>query len=312
MRAEVEGDGEITPYIVQTFLDQGCSLLKQSAALRREMRRGAITMPPHQVAIKDMDLFIHAGSMQKQNVKSILMSFAAKALDLLLPPLCLACDARVTEHGTLCAKCWSDIQFIAAPYCGTCGAPFDTPVGEGEICAACLTNPPIYAAARSAMLYDDASKRLILGFKHGDRIHMVHTLAGWMQRAGHELWQDADLIMPVPLHRWRLFKRRYNQAALLAKSLGEATGKHVLVDGLLRLKPTPTQGHRNRKERQANVKGAFGINPHHLTAIKDKNIILIDDVLTTGATLNECSRTLLDAGAKSVKTLTLARVKSYQ
>jgi ComF family protein len=240
------------------------------------------------------------------------MSFAAKALDILLPPLCLSCDAPVTGHGTLCSGCWKGVSFIAAPYCSGCGAPFDTPVGVGQICAACLTNPPVFSTARAAMLYDDASKRLILGFKHGDRTHLTETLAGWMQRASQDYWENADILIPVPLHRWRLFKRRYNQAALLAQEIGKTTGKPVSVDGLLRLKPTPTQGHRNRKERQANVKGAFAINPRAAEHIKGKAIVLIDDVLTTGATLNECSRVLLEGGAKTVQVLTLARVKSYQ
>ena len=146
------------------------------------------------------------------------------------------------------------------------------------------------------MLYDDASKRLILSFKHGDRTHLAKTLAGWMHRAATELWEQTDFIVPVPLHRWRLYKRRYNQAALLTQTLG---------------KSTQTQGHMNRKERQANVKGAFKINPRCAEQIKDKNILLIDDVLTTGATLNECCETLLDAGAKSVSALTLARVRGY-
>lgn len=239
------------------------------------------------------------------------MSLAAKALDIFLPPLCLSCDAEVTEHGTICPACWSDAHFIATPYCASCGAPFDTPVGDGEICAPCLTNPPVFAAARAAMLYDEGSKRLILGFKHGDRTHMAKTLGAWMQRAGAEFWNQTDFIIPVPLHRWRLFKRRYNQAALLAQAVAAATGETVLVDGLLRLRSTPIQGHRNRKERQANVKGAFTVNPRHTTVLAGKTLVLVDDVLTTGATLNECSRVLLEAGAAKIQVLTLSRVKSY-
>ena len=132
-----------------------------------------------------------------------------------------------------------------------------------------------------------------------------------MHRAGQELWPDIDVIAPIPLHRLRLFKRRYNQAALLAQNLGVLSGKPVFVDALLRTKPTPAQGHMNRKERQANVKGAFNVNPHCLAAMKDKTVMLVDDVMTTGATLNECSQVLLDAGARGVKALTLARVKGY-
>jgi ComF family protein len=239
------------------------------------------------------------------------MSLAAKTLDILLPPLCLACDAPVTNQGALCTSCWSQIQFVAAPYCTGCGAPFDAPVGDGQICASCLTHPPVFAAARAAMLYNDASKRLILGFKHGDRTHLAETLAGWMQRAGHEFWDEAECLIPVPLHRWRLFRRRYNQAALLAQGLGATSGRPVWVDALVRTRPTPTQGHRNCKERQSNVKGAFALNPQFRERIKDKTVVLVDDVLTTGATLNECSQTLLNAGAKNVKVMTLARVQGF-
>jgi len=238
-------------------------------------------------------------------------AFATRTLDVLLPPLCLTCDAAVTGHGTLCPACWSKIRFITAPYCAGCGVPFDAPVGDGEMCAPCLTHPPAFAAARSAMLYDDASKRLILSFKHGDRTHLAGTLAGWLQRAGHEFWYNTDALIPVPLHRWRLFKRRYNQAALLARYLETATGKPAWVDALIRTRATPTQGRMNRKERQANVKGAFAVNPAWQERLQGKTVILIDDVLTTGATINECSRVLLDAGAKAVNVLTLARVSNY-
>jgi ComF family protein len=250
--------------------------------------------------------------MQNDATKSIAMSLAAKALDLLLPPLCLACDAPVTGHGALCAACWSGIHFIAAPLCSGCGAPFDAPVGDGMLCAACLTDPPVFSGARAAMLYDEASKRLILGFKHGDRTHLARALAGWMHRAGREFWGKADCVIPVPLHRWRLFRRRYNQAALLAEGIGALANKPVLIDGLRRPKATPIQGRMNRKQRQANVKGAFALHPRRREEIRDKTIILIDDVLTTGATLNECSRVLLEGGAKSVSALTLARVRGYQ
>ncbi len=161
------------------------------------------------------------------------------------------------------------------------------------------------------MLYNDASKRLVLSFKHSDRTHPAKALAAWMARSAQEMMQEADGIVPVPLHRWRLFKRRYNQAALLAHGLGQISAKPVLIDALLRIKPTPIQGHRNRKERFENVRGAFALNPSIKIPIQDKTLILVDDVLTTGATVNECSRVLLKAGAKTVHVLTLARVRAY-
>jgi ComF family protein len=238
-----------------------------------------------------------------------LRQITSHTLDLLLPPLCLSCDAPVGAHRTLCPACWSRIHFIAAPFCTTCGAPFEVPMGEAALCGSCILEPPEFTAARAPMLYDEASKRIVLGFKHADRTHPAPALAGWMHRAGAEFWNDADFVAPVPLHRWRFFRRRYNQAALLAQQLGRLAQKPVLVDVLARKRATPIQGHLNRKDRQANVKGAFMLNPRYRTRIKDKTIVLIDDVLTTGATVNECSRVLLKAGAKTVNVLVLARVK---
>lgn len=160
------------------------------------------------------------------------------------------------------------------------------------------------------MLYNDHSKNLTLSFKYGDRIHAAKSLAAWMYRAGQEFWGDADILMPVPLHRWRLLKRRYNQAALLAQNIARLAQKPVLVDGLERTRPTPTQGHLSRKERLTNIKGAFRVKSCYLPRIENKTIVLVDDVLTTGATVNECSHVLLQAGAKAVNILTIARTRS--
>ena len=160
------------------------------------------------------------------------------------------------------------------------------------------------------MLYDEASRKLILGFKHGDRTHAAQALAVWMQRAGGESLAQADALIPVPLHRWRLFHRRYNQASLLAQHLGALTKKPVFPDALRRIRATPSQGHRKRKERQENVRGAFAVAAQHKSALEGKTLVLIDDVMMTGATAEECSRVLLASGAKQVHVLTLSRVKS--
>lgn len=237
------------------------------------------------------------------------MSLAAKVLDALLPPLCLACDTPVTSQGALCPTCWGGMRFIIPPYCACCGMPFETPVGDGEQCAACLAEPPAYQTARAAMLYDDGSKKLILGLKHGDRTHLARTLGAWMARAATP---PADsLIVPVPLHRWRLFSRRYNQAALLAQAFGRLAVLPVLTDALIRTRATPTQGHRNRKERAANVRGAFALNPRQAAAVRGRNVVLVDDVLTTGATVSECCRVLKSAGALEIHVVTLARVRHF-
>jgi ComF family protein len=239
-----------------------------------------------------------------------LKNVTSRVLDLLLPPLCLICDEPVGSAATLCPVCWKKIQFIAPPLCQCCGAPFDIPVEAGTLCGACLTQAPHFQSARAAMLYDEASRKLILGFKHGDRTYMTQALAVWMQRADSAVIAQADALIPVPLHRWRLFKRRYNQSALLAQQIGGLAGKPVFPDALRRTRDTPSQGHMKRKERQENVRGAFMTAPRYKNLIEEKTLILIDDVMTTGATVEECARVLLAAGAKQVHVLTLSRVKS--
>ncbi|MGB9151528.1 MAG: ComF family protein [Alphaproteobacteria bacterium] len=239
-----------------------------------------------------------------------LKNTARRALDLLLPPLCLICDDPVGGAATLCPACWKQIQFIAAPLCECCGAPFDIPAGAGMLCGSCLTVRPRYQSARAAMLYDDASRKLVLGFKYGDRTYAAQALAVWMHRAACDFIAQADALLPVPLHRTRLFRRRYNQSSLLAQQVAALAQKPFLPDALRRIRATPTQGQRKRKERQENVRGAFAVLPRYAPSIEGKTLVLVDDVLTTGATVEECTRVLLEAGAKQVHVLTLSRVKS--
>ena len=240
-------------------------------------------------------------------VWAVVRSAARRLVDFTLPPLCFNCDTPVTQEQTLCAECWKAIHFVAAPYCERCGAPFDLPVERGTLCGACLEQEPAFASARSALIYDDNSRSIILKLKHADRLDPVPALANWMVRAGADVWEQADVIVPVPLHRWRLLKRRYNQSALLAQAIGKQIGKPVIVDALIRSKPTPTQGHRNRKQRHQNVAGAFNVKRE--ADVRGKRIVLIDDVLTSGATVGECSKTFIKAGAIAVYVVTLSRVR---
>jgi len=238
-----------------------------------------------------------------------LKSLAAAALDVVLPPLCICCNSPVAGKQALCAECWKKIRFISPPFCDCCGAPFDFEVGEKALCGECLANAPEYCKARSVMVYDENSRGIILGFKHGDRLHSVPAMAEWMARAGGEFLYKADVIAPVPLHWWRLFSRRYNQAALLAVELGRQTGVEVNVDLLRRKKHTQSQGHLNREQRKKNLAGAIGLHPMKKEKIKGKRVVIVDDVMTTGATANECCKILARAGAGEICVLTLSRVK---
>jgi ComF family protein len=230
------------------------------------------------------------------------------ALDLLLPPRCLGCGVPVDRNGLLCTECWSGLNFIAPPLCDCCGLPFAYAVAERTRCAACLAVPPDFARARAVLVYDDASRRLILGFKHADRLEAAPAFGRWLARAGAELAAGADLIVPVPLHRWRLFRRRYNQAAVLALALGREVGRPVVPDLLVRRRATPSQGGLGRAGRRRNVAGAFALRRGPADRVAGRRILLVDDVHTTGATVGACARVLRQAGAAAVDVLTLARV----
>ena len=227
-------------------------------------------------------------------------------LDVVLPPRCLNCGVTVGAVGTLCATCWRGITFLGSPCCASCGYPFDFDTGPSSLCGACLAHPPIFDHARAVMRYDDHSRHLVLALKHGDRLQLAPTLGQWMRRAGAELLAGADLVVPVPLHWTRLFARRYNQAAILAHAIAKPDGLAVATDCLIRRRRTPPQGRKNAVARRRNVAGAFAVRD--ADRLKGKRIVLIDDVLTTGATVEACAKALRRAGARRVDVLTLARV----
>lgn len=233
---------------------------------------------------------------------------ASGILDALLPPLCLSCRVPVDRHGALCADCWKQVDFLGPPHCACCGLPFSFEMPEGSLCAACIASPPPYRRMRAATRYSAISRRLILGYKHGDQLHMTPALAGWLERVGAELLDDADLIVPVPLHRWRLLGRRYNQAALLALALGQRRGIPVATDVLIRRRRTRSQGGLRRRQRLTNLAGAIAVTELQRAQLAGQRVLLIDDVVTTGATVEACARALLAAGAAQVAVLALARV----
>ncbi|MDP1964170.1 MAG: ComF family protein [Reyranella sp.] len=233
-------------------------------------------------------------------------------LDAVLPPLCLGCGEIVGASGALCTACWQGFSFIAAPQCACCGDPFAEHLGDAALCVACLARPPKFRRARAALAYDTQSRRLVLPFKHGDRTDIARACGGWMARAGAELLAEADLIAPVPLHWRRLLTRRYNQALLLARALVRAAPpgvEHRLAPDLLRRhRWTGSQAGLRAKERRSNVRQAFEIHPSWAAEVAGKTVLLVDDVLTTGATAEACTRVLQRGGARHVDVLTLARV----
>lgn len=233
---------------------------------------------------------------------------ARRALDTILPPRCLGCGAVIDRQGALCPTCWSGIDFLSAPLCAVCGLPFEVDVGPDALCGACLREPPPFDRARAVMRYSDASRRLVLGFKHGDRTEGAAAYGAWLARAGAELIADTDMIVPVPLHRWRLFLRRYNQAALLAHALGRAKGVTVVPDLLVRHRRTRVQKNLSPEARRRNVAGAFSLHRAWRGRLDGQRVLLVDDVLTTGATVSACAKALRRGGAAAVDVLVLARV----
>ena len=235
-------------------------------------------------------------------------------LDLLvsqiLPPRCPVSGEIVATQGSLSPKSWQALNFISEPFCTCCGLPLEI-AGEGEMmCGGCAASPKLFRQSRAAVVYDDASRGLILSFKHGDKLHLTKTFVPWLKVAGRNFLADADMLIPVPLHWRRLLKRRYNQSALLAQELAKETGLSYVPDSLKRIRHTQTQGHLSVKERHKNVANAFSVNPK--CGINGKKIVLIDDVYTTGATVQECTEILYAAGASRVDVLTIARVSKSE
>ncbi len=234
-----------------------------------------------------------------------------KIMDYVLPPRCPISGEIVDSQGAVSPQAWAGLSFIAAPYCDACGFPFEfaMPQNAGPaLCPACQGDPPPFAKARAALRYDDASRPFILGFKHGDQTQSVVSMVPWLRAAGADFWGQADLVMPVPLHRWRLLRRRYNQAVLMGAAIAKDRSLKFIPDGLIRSRATPTQGHLNAGEREKNVRKAFAINPVRKKNIQGAKIVLVDDVFTTGATVKECTKELLKEGAAEVFVLSLARV----
>ena len=237
-----------------------------------------------------------------------LKRLAKSAFHFILPPRCLGCDGLVADQGGLCATCWQDMPFIEKPVCDRTGKPLVFDLGENILSAEAMANPPIYRKMRAATRYDGTARRLILSYKFYDRLDLAPHLARLMVRAGEDILCEADIIIPVPLHRKRLFKRRFNQSAELAKQISKLTDIPNSLDALHRIRPTKQQTSLEFNERHKNVEGAFRVPASESGNVRGKKIILIDDVVTTGATINACIRALLREKAHHIDVIAFSRV----
>lgn len=231
----------------------------------------------------------------------------ATLLDFFFPPQCLICRGEVGAQGSLCESCWGKMRFISTPFCAICALPFDYSAGEGALCGECLQETPPYTLARAVFRYDEHSRMLVTRLKYADQSHLARSFGTWLATYGRDAVGASDVIVPVPLHYWRFVTRRYNQAALLAYALSKQCGLPVLPDGLVRTRHTRPQASLSRAQRLKNVKNAFSVHPRHAGRLQGASVLLVDDVMTTAATLKECCQTLLDHGARRVQVVTLSR-----
>ena len=271
-----------------------------------EARDGAVAAMAAGGAVEDGGL--HGGGLcagarrvTSHAVRAALQSVIAYAL----PPRCAGCGTPVEADGRFCAACWQGLRFIGPPWCDGCHLPFELEPAPGERCDACRARPPRHAGVSAAVAYGDTARRLALALKYGGRMGVAATMAGLMRR---HLPADAELVVPVPLHRWRLWQRGYNQAGLIGAALARAGGVPFVADALARTRRTPPLKGMNGRERARAVRGAFAVAPKGATAIGGRRVVLVDDVHTSGATVAGCTDALLAAGAARVDVLCWARV----
>ncbi len=244
-------------------------------------------------------------SIKHNRAERFLVAAMQRAVNFLMPPRCPVCGQTVAGYDGLCALCWREVDFITEPFAEQTGQPLAYPLLDSGQNA----SPPAYDKARAVMNYrSEASRALIARFKYGDRTEIALLAARWMLRAGKPLVAEADVIVPVPLHRRRLLRRRFNQAAEMARHLARLGGRPACPDMLIRRRATVSQTGLTRSARRRNVAGAFIVNPARRPLVKGQKILLVDDVMTSGATVQACARCLLRAGAVCVSVLTLARV----
>jgi ComF family protein len=232
-------------------------------------------------------------------------SLASQVIDFALPPRCPGCGTIILEPHRFCLDCWKALELLGDPCCVCCGLPFAFEGQQASLCGACLAEPPVYDRLRAAVAYGPVARKVALKLKYAGRPGVAVTLAGLMDRHLAHLGPDV-ILAPVPLHRWRIWRRGYNQAALIARSLQQRTGQEVRLDLLRRVKATPSLRGLGRRERALAVRGAFAVKAK--AALAGRTVVLVDDVYTSGATANGCARALKRAGAARVEVICWARV----
>ncbi|MGB7369801.1 ComF family protein [Erythrobacter sp.] len=229
-------------------------------------------------------------------------------VDLVYPPRCPLCGDAIAAQGALCVECWNALELPSEPGCASCQRPLAEPADRSAICFACTAEPPRHSGIHAASVYNDASRKLVLTYKHGGKIALAPLLGRLVAGRLPAAAENPPLLVPVPLHRWRLWQRGFNQAALLAREIAKTGKGDLLVDALQRHRPTPSLGGLGREAREKVLSGAVRVRPSAQGMLSGRDVVLVDDVLTSGATAKACTAALLDAGAKSVRIACFARV----
>ncbi len=244
----------------------------------------------------------------RHRIPAALRALALGGLHSIFPPRCICCGNAVGTDFGLCGDCWRETGFITGLVCETCGTPLPGEADQATLCDECLTHPRPWDRGRAALRYNGSGRRMVLALKHGDRLDLARPLGGWMARAATPLIEPGLIVAPIPLHRLRLLKRQYNQSALLSRIVAQTHGVQHIPDLFQRIRATPSQEGRSREERQENLTDALRVNPRRAAALRGQAVLIVDDVMTSGATFAAATAAAHAAGAAKVHIVALARV----